>query len=151
MEVDSSLIQWEKVRYTVTAGEIFIVRLGKEDVEVQIVSTVAAIGSKTWFPGAQRLLQHHDSAPKIEGRFSSFLNLVPMYSVGLYFYDPGLDGRSEVRLTFGSVLNCPSPNPPPTPESKKARKSKREKEREREKREREIDRKKERKVKGNNI
>lgn len=50
-EMDSSLIQWEKIRQTVTAGKIFTMDLGKEDVKVELVSIVAGTGTKTWFPG----------------------------------------------------------------------------------------------------
>lgn len=52
-ETDTSLIQWEKVRQTTTAGKIFTMDLGEEDTKVELVSTVAATGTKIWLPGAQ--------------------------------------------------------------------------------------------------
>ena len=82
-EIDCSLQQWEKVRQTITAGKIFIMDLGKGDVEDELVSVVAAGGTGTWFPGASTLLKCNDLAPKVKFRFSSLLNPVPMYSIGL--------------------------------------------------------------------
>lgn len=80
---DCSLQQWEKVRQTITAGKIFIMDLGKGDVEDELVSVVAAGGTGTWFPGASKLLKGNDLAPKVKFRFSSLLNPVPIYSTGL--------------------------------------------------------------------
>lgn len=73
------MLQWERAEQTITARETFIMDLGKEDVETEIVSAVATIGTKTWFPGLQRLLKSNDLAHKIEFRFPSIVNVGPVH------------------------------------------------------------------------
>lgn len=61
--MDKWLIWWKEVRQTITAGEVFMMELGKEDVETDIATTGAARGTKTW---SQSLLRSNALAPKTE-------------------------------------------------------------------------------------